>query len=747
MALHPEDALAPCPSCGEEASATGFLQSLPVAPFAEPVPVAVPDNVVSLCVLCCQKAARLFELGLSPRQIAAGEAPVEAQLVRLQSILERTRMTEPNIKSSGAVEVEISAPQTELVPIENIEPNPFQPRLLFGEAEMEDLANSIKEHGLIYAVTGRPKPDAIGVFQIMDGERRFRALQRLGAKTVPLTRREATDHEMARLAIVANRDRVNNNPIEMARAYRRLIDEFGESVEQVAQGAGKSRPVISNLLRLLDLPDEVQLMLSAGELSEAHGRALATYKDWPRFVLFYAAKIRDKSIPTKEVEKGISLTYDEKAVLAREKVLVSTYNCGYSVEQARQNHPGAFFKAVDDYEAFCLDVALHLRLLAEAQAEKKREQEATAQQATQATQAGQQPGAGVGQLPRVSDMDYNTYCTIGKPPPPGCSKECKCRGKALSYNGSPIEICTDPKRHRKLIANETRAKNDVQRADNERKMNEIATYLDGMREQEIETPDVSTAYYATLQRAAALAAHALMRQAPLSILKKVAIHLDLAPEVFDPAKFHASTTADVSRSMLAEMDVRTVLALATEVALRNDADMRISGYGYAALDEWFKKGLPPVPASWKKDVGTGTALGPDDVVDRGNVKALINTEATDINYKLALERATRREIELAIEECEAGGGINGKHVTRLKKLRSQIKKIDAGFDMAFVRQLGETLAPDSREFSAKVNQAARKEIGAALELCALGDTARHARLQGRLDVAKKFVVSIVDDAT
>jgi ParB family chromosome partitioning protein len=163
------------------------------------------------------------------------------------------------------------------IPIELIAANPSQPRQDFGEAEIAALTDSIREKGILQPILVRPLPE--GRYQIVAGERRWRAAQRAGLKGVPALVRELDDTETLEVAIVENVQRADLNPVEEALGYRALIDQFGRTQEQVAAVVGKSRSHVANLLRLLNLPDEVLVMLRDGRLSAGHARTLVGAAD------------------------------------------------------------------------------------------------------------------------------------------------------------------------------------------------------------------------------------------------------------------------------------------------------------------------------------------------------------------------------------------------------------------------------------------------------------------------------------
>ena len=168
-----------------------------------------------------------------------------------------------------------SKPST--LPITKVEPKADQPRTMFDEVALAELSESIKQHGIIQPITVRQLPS--GYYQIIAGERRWRAARMAGLKEVPVNIIEADDRLAAELALVENLQRADLNPVEEARGFRRLIKEFGLTQEEAAQAVGKSRPAITNSMRLLTLPDEVVELLEAGMISAGHARALLAIED------------------------------------------------------------------------------------------------------------------------------------------------------------------------------------------------------------------------------------------------------------------------------------------------------------------------------------------------------------------------------------------------------------------------------------------------------------------------------------
>jgi len=160
------------------------------------------------------------------------------------------------------------------LPTEALRPNPRNPRRVFANSELDELAASLRERGIIQPIVVRPVRGDGGGFEIIAGERRWRAAQRAGLHEVPVVVIEASDAEALQLAIIENVQRADLNPLEEAEGYRALIDEFGNSQEDVARIVGKSRSYVANTLRLLKLPDAVKAYIQSGKLDAGHARML-----------------------------------------------------------------------------------------------------------------------------------------------------------------------------------------------------------------------------------------------------------------------------------------------------------------------------------------------------------------------------------------------------------------------------------------------------------------------------------------
>lgn len=170
-----------------------------------------------------------------------------------------------------AAEKSVASQEVIEVPVGKIVPNPHQPRLYFNEEKLDELARSIKEHGILQPLTVTKNGD---MYELIAGERRFQAAKRAGLQTVPVIARQAEEQQKFELAITENVQRHDLNPIEEAKAYKRLMDEFHLNQEEVARKMGKSRSAVANSVRLLNLPVEIQRTVAEGKISEGHAKAL-----------------------------------------------------------------------------------------------------------------------------------------------------------------------------------------------------------------------------------------------------------------------------------------------------------------------------------------------------------------------------------------------------------------------------------------------------------------------------------------
>jgi len=184
------------------------------------------------------------------------------------------------------------------IALELIFPNPHQPRRVFAEQELQELAESIRQHGVIQPITVRARAEA---FELVVGERRLRAAKLAGLTEIPAMVKELSDLESAEIAIIENLQREDLNPLEEAAAFNRLLSELSYTQEQIAARLGKSRPYVANTIRLLALSAPVAELVTKGVLSAGHARAVLSVPDWQREV--FAHRIVAQEMTVREAEK------------------------------------------------------------------------------------------------------------------------------------------------------------------------------------------------------------------------------------------------------------------------------------------------------------------------------------------------------------------------------------------------------------------------------------------------------------
>ena len=216
-----------------------------------------------------------------------------------------------SIPSSAQTPVAIAGLTFAELPVRSIVPNAQQPRQVFDDEALAELVHSIQEVGLLQPIVVRPASG--GGYELVAGERRLRATKKAGFKTIPALIRETADDQMLRDALLENLHRAALTPLEEAAAYKQLLEDFGGTQDELATRLGRSRPQISNTLRLLNLPLAVQRRVAAGVISAGHARALLGLKD-PGAIERLASRIVAEGLSVRTVEEIVSLGQEEKAV-------------------------------------------------------------------------------------------------------------------------------------------------------------------------------------------------------------------------------------------------------------------------------------------------------------------------------------------------------------------------------------------------------------------------------------------------
>lgn len=245
------------------------------------------------------------------------------------------RGLEALIPAGGGLQQAGTASDLQRIPISRIRPNPFQPRREIDTTELAELEQSLKSSGLLQPITVRRRGDA---FELIAGERRFRAASNLGWTEISAIVRDYDDRTMLVLALVENLQRADLNAIEEARGYRRLIEDFQLTQQQVAEAVGKDRTTVTNLLRVLTLPEEVQQLVETGALTSGHARAL----------LALSADHSPSEVAQRAASAGMSVRALEQLVRTMAAPTVIKPSSGAAAPRIRQPGASATVKAVED---------------------------------------------------------------------------------------------------------------------------------------------------------------------------------------------------------------------------------------------------------------------------------------------------------------------------------------------------------------------------------------------------------------
>lgn len=225
-----------------------------------------------------------------------------------------------------------------------LEPNPLQPRGLITQESLAELAASVREHGILEPIVVAKTPAG---FQIIAGERRWRAAKLIGLQQVPVVIRETSPQGMLEMAIVENVQRQDLNPLERAQAYRKLMDEFGLTNSEISQRVGKSPAYVSNTIRLLTLPDALKDALMSGQTSEGHARALTALEDSRLIVITYAEVLK-KNLSVRGTEELVRRLRSRHGMLPRQGTRVDTAHILNEEVERIQDGLSEMFAKVDN---------------------------------------------------------------------------------------------------------------------------------------------------------------------------------------------------------------------------------------------------------------------------------------------------------------------------------------------------------------------------------------------------------------
>ena len=410
-------------------------------------------------------------------------------------------ITLPEIPDADAAATFPPRPKLSMIERERISPSPLNPRKHFDEAALQELADSLKTHGIQQPIVVRQHNESRGAlggnditYSIVMGERRWRAAALAGMLTVPaIVRTDIDDLKHAELAMEENVRRRDLSPIEEANGYAKLM-EMGKTQAAIGESVGVGQSRIANLIRLLELPEDVQERITSGEIKAGHGIALLRWKNWPAAVSLIAGRIETYNFSVRTLETGEGLGYDIKSDLGNTRPTGKPIGVGvsdYRVHSVCQKCPfHAYFHNI------CLNPPHYAELVAAKDAEEKQaredalaakhktqqlartaakhsgqgyppeamerlaeedkaEDEARQKEAEQASAASALPQAKpvldtlvseLSGLPRLSTLPYDSYHLLNGSLPSGCNGQCDCAGVAVDNKGNQVRICTKPRR-------------------------------------------------------------------------------------------------------------------------------------------------------------------------------------------------------------------------------------------------------------------------------------------------------------
>ena len=471
------------------------------------------------------------------------------------------------------------------IPVDRIEPSSFNPRRTFDGEALDELAASIAQHGLIEPIVVRTlfvegrgiAPDS---YELIAGERRWRAAKQAGLETIPAMVREVDDATAIQLTVIENLQRQDLDPIEEASGFQLLLDQAGMTQRQAAEALNRSQPAIANALRLLRLPETVQQLIRDGKLTRAHGVALMRFDGFEKLQIKLAEMAVEHDLASKDLEKPFS-HYSTRSELERAGVITSfSYEARRFQERVcATDCPFNAYRKSDNYGGHvCLNPS-HYRKL------KREDAEQQAVERQEAVEAAVE-AAGDG-LPKLEDLSWDAYKRLkledddpyfGQKPPVGCSADCPCRAMALDREGEAVVICTDVIRFEDLQA-------EARRAEKARKREILSVRLEELEALVDEIPDLGVIGPREL---AVVAAEALARSSKPSVFADVAERqgLDHLTQRTDLTRWSAHNDPDLLGGKMSSLQI---IKLALEVTLREELENIYTGSypGESTLSDYY----------------------------------------------------------------------------------------------------------------------------------------------------------------
>jgi ParB/RepB/Spo0J family partition protein len=481
-----------------------------------------------------------------------------------------------------------------VVPLDRIRPSPLNPRKVFDQEALQELADSIAAQGILEPLVTRyvvTSGQAGGEYEILAGERRWRAAKLAGLAEAPVIVRYdvVTDEQAVRLMLVENLQRSDLNPIEEALAFKALHDIGGLTQAEIAKAVNRSQPAVANAMRVLDLPEDVRQRIRAGELTRGHGVALARYKAFPALSSALAAAAVEHKFTVKELERpAVLVEWRIRDALREHVVSVASWMVGFDTTICQSCPFDAYVPEGPTTEGhphqpLCLKPAHAKELTAAA----TKARNAEVQRAVAATKAG---GTAVLKIDRMAGGSYerlNGYA--GRPA--GCSTGCPCAATALdshavrpdgAKDGVLVPVCTDPKRLQSLREAERKAKRDAAR---QRGREIVASLPDRMAAIPYALDDELEGRLTALRRPLAVVASAALNGILTTDLTK-ALLARYGVDV--PRVLHAYQIAPETLEAFAKLKLSTLLSLTAEAVLRRDLveETERAGEGYGS---WGKR--------------------------------------------------------------------------------------------------------------------------------------------------------------
>jgi len=437
------------------------------------------------------------------------------------------------------------------LPREWIMPSTINPRTHFDRAALEELATSLKEHGMLEPVVVRPIADVAPdgpppYYSLIAGERRWRAAALAAMETVPARILEGVDDRRAlALALIENLQRRDLDPIEEAEGYRRLRDQASYTQSEIGRAVNRTQPAIAKAIGLLDLPEDVRELIRAGALSVAHGAALLRFKAFPTAASAIAAQAVATGATSKNLESSIPDSYALQRAGLLQILFTPFAACKGCPFDARKK---------DSYHSVCLNPS-HWKELNTAAARQRQQPSRDA--------AATPDGAPAAAIPHLRDLASDTYerCekSYGYPVPEACTAACPCRGQAQGYQAEAVPICTDPARYKGLRDEETARRDAVVKA-------EVAADLEGLA-RHVDTRPLHPMQVALMLRRMLQWGTAV---GPL----RAATHRH-APALWD------KSMKELTAEQLATLPIDTQLKLVFEIQTRKELAEWASQYRYA----------------------------------------------------------------------------------------------------------------------------------------------------------------------